>query len=161
MSDKTPIVEKTDHAGVKIPPPLCYLAFLLAGIIIQSDWMNGTIGSLYQIIGGVILIGAGLMILIPEARSHKKVGSNVEPWKPTTTIIDTGLYGYSRNPIYVGMAITYLGFTLASWSASALILLPLCLVVIRYHVIAREEAYLESKFGNEYLEYKSRVRRWI
>ncbi|MBL4906849.1 MAG: isoprenylcysteine carboxylmethyltransferase family protein [Sneathiella sp.] len=161
MSEETSDPQKIDHPGVKIPPPLCYLAFLIIGIFVSSDWLNGNIGSLYQLIAGAVFVVAGLLILIPEALHHKKVGSNVEPWKPTTTIIDTGLYAYSRNPIYVGMTISYLGFTLASWSLAALLLLPLCLLIIRYHVIGREEAYLEGKFGDEYLDYKTRVRRWI
>lgn len=161
MTKDTSVQDKTDHAGVKIPPPLCFFLFLSTGIVAQSNWMNGDPGSIIQIAVGILLIGAGLLILVPEALNHKKAGSNVEPWKPTTTIIDTGLYAYSRNPIYVGMAVSYLGFTIASWSLGALLLLPLCLLVIRHFVIAREEAYLEDKFGDEYLIYKSRVRRWI
>lgn len=161
MSDKAPVPDHKDNAGVRIPPPICFLFFLVIGILLSSDWIDGTIGPLYQLAVGGIPACIGLFFIISEARSHKKSGSNVEPWKPTTTIIDTGLYAYSRNPIYVGMTITYLGVTVASWSIGALLLLPLCLLVIHHFVIVKEEVYLEDKFGDEYLRYKSRVRRWF
>lgn len=152
---------KQDHPGVKIPPPLCYFVFLVLGIVLNSDWINGSLGSVEQLVSGGVLLGIGLLVTIPEAFHHKKAGTNVEPWKPTTTILDTGLYAYSRNPIYLGMTLAYLGIALASWSLGMLFLLPLCLGVMHFQVIAREEAYLEDKFGDEYLSYKSRVRRWI
>lgn len=161
MSEETSQSKKPDHPGVKIPPPLCYSLFLAVGIGLNSDWMNGDYGSLPQILIGAVFVLVGLMVTIPEALNHKKAGTNVEPWKPTTTIIDTGLYAYSRNPIYVGMTVFYLGISIIAFSLIALLLLPLCLLVIQAHVIAREESYLEEKFGNEYLAYKARVRRWI
>ncbi len=161
MPEEKSLPQKKDHAGVKIPPPLCYFSFLVIGIGLSSDWVNGDFGTLPQILVGAVFILAGLLITIPEALNHKKAGSNVEPWKPTTTIIDTGLYAHSRNPIYVGMTVFYLGIAIMAWSLVALLLLPLCLLIIQTHVIAREEAYLEDKFGNEYLSYKARVRRWI
>ncbi len=161
MSTQPSTSDKPDHPGVKIPPPLCFLFFLTVGILINSDWIDGSIGSLYQFIGGAVLVGAGFLMIIPVALNHKKAGSNVEPWKPTTVILDTGLYAHTRNPIYVGMVVSYLGFSLAAWSTASLILLPLCLLIIRYHVIAREETYLENKFGDNYRDYKARVRRWV
>ncbi|MEH6402850.1 MAG: isoprenylcysteine carboxylmethyltransferase family protein [Sneathiella sp.] len=161
MSDHSSTPENKDHAGVKIPPPLCFLFFLLLGIFISSDWVDGTLGPLARLIIGGIPACIGLFFIISEAKSHKKSGSNVEPWKPTTTIIDTGLYAYSRNPIYVGMAIVYVSITIAAFSLGALLLFPFCLLVIHYFVIAKEETYLEDKFGDEYLRYKSRVRRWF
>ncbi|MZR31399.1 methyltransferase family protein [Sneathiella litorea] len=152
---------KHDNPGVKIPPPLFYMAFLVAGILLDSAWMNGHLASVYlTIIGGVIAI-ISLIYLIGTARKHKNVESNVEPWKPTTKIISDGVYKYSRNPIYVAMGLFYAGIAIAAGSWPALILLPVCLVIIRYYVIGREEAYLEDKFGKEYLDYKAKVRRWL
>ncbi|MBL4740899.1 MAG: isoprenylcysteine carboxylmethyltransferase family protein [Sneathiella sp.] len=161
MSDHTSEPENNDNAGVKIPPPLCFLFFLVVGILVSSDWIDGTLGPLSRLVIGGIPACIGLFFIISEAKSHKKSGSNVEPWKPTTTIIDTGLYAYSRNPIYVGMTITYVSISFAAFSLGALLLLPFCLLIIHYFVIAKEEAYLEDKFGDEYLSYKSRVRRWF
>lgn len=152
---------KQDHAGVRIPPPLCFFAFLVAGILLNSDWIEGRLANAYlTIIGGLIAV-ISLIYLIISALKHKAAGSNVEPWKPTTTIITDGVYKYSRNPIYVAMAVVYAGIAIVAGSWLALLFLPLCLLFIRYYVIAREEAYLEEKFGKEYLDYKARVRRWL
>jgi len=161
ISDRIPTPKNKDSAGVKIPPPLCFLFFLLLGILVNSDWADGTFGPLSRLVIGGLLACIGLFFILSEAKSHKKSGSNVEPWKPTTTIIDTGMYAYSRNPIYLGMAITYAGITFAAFSLGALLLLPFCLLIIHYFVIVKEEAYLEDKFDDEYLSYKSRVRRWF
>jgi protein-S-isoprenylcysteine O-methyltransferase Ste14 len=110
--------------------------------------------------GGIIFV-ISLVFLIKTARKHKQVGSNIEPWKPTTTIIVDGAYKYSRNPIYVAMAIAYAGIAISAYSLPSLLLLPVCLGVICYFVISKEEAYLEDKFGEEYLSYKMKVRRWL
>lgn len=156
-----PQTPSVDNAQVRIPPPLCFAAFLLLGIGLQSNWIAGVFGPpLYLGIGGIIFTAGAYVILI-EAIRHRKSGSNVEPWKPTTVILSTGFYKYSRNPIYVGMVIAYVGVTIAAMSWAAFLLLPLPILIVRVHVIAREEAYLESKFGTQYLDYKKQVRRWI
>ncbi len=160
-----PEPEKTetmrDHPGVKVPPPLCFLFFLVIGVFLNSDWIEGEPGPLIRLLTGGFIGAAALIVTLKEAWQHEKSGSNVEPWKPTTLILTNGLYAYSRNPIYVGMAVLYSGIAMAAGSWLSLVLLPISLLVIRYHVIAREEAYLEEKFGDEYLNYKASVRRWL
>jgi len=153
--------DQNDNAKVRIPPPLCFAAFLIAGLLLQSDWINGEIGSGGRNLFGTLLFAISLGVIIKEALAHKKSGSNVEPWKPTTLILSTGLYAYSRNPIYVGMTFAYLGVAFAAGSFGAMALLPFCLLIIYYRVIALEEAYLARKFGDEYLAYKQKVRRWL
>lgn len=159
MADEKEV--KRDHPGVRVPPPVIFLLPLLAGLAYDSAWASGTLaGKAWMIAGGVPIL-AGLAALIASAPRHKRAGTNIEPWKPTTAIIDDGIYGYSRNPIYLGMALVCAGLAVAGGSLAALLLLIPCLVVIRVYVIGREEAYLESKFGDEYRNYKTRVRRWI
>ena len=157
MSEKPSV----DNAQVRIPPPLCFAFFLVLGVLLQSDWIQGLLGPLPFLVAGSVLFLAGAYIIFIEATRHKKSGSNVEPWKPTTVILSTGFYKYSRNPIYVGMVITYLGIGIAAMSWVALLLLPLPILIVRFHVIAREESYLEGKFGAQYLDYKKQVRRWL
>ncbi|MEX1036218.1 MAG: isoprenylcysteine carboxylmethyltransferase family protein [Sneathiella sp.] len=152
---------KSDNPGVKIPPPLFFLVFLLIGLYFNSAWAEGHAASLFLTLIGGLFAAIGVIYLAHSARKHKTAGSNVEPWKPTTTIISDGVYKYSRNPIYVAMAAVYLGIAIAAGSWLAIVTLPVCLAFIRYYVIAKEEAYLEDKFGNEYLDYKMRVRRWL
>ena len=154
-------MSKSDNAGVRIPPPLCYLFFLVIGIGFNSVWINGHMAPPLPTAVGFLIAAVACVVLLRSAWKHKAAGSNVEPWEPTTVIISDGAYKYSRNPIYVAMAVLYLGLAIAAASPLAIVLLAACLAIIRYYVIAREEAYLEDKFGNEYLTYKAKVRRWI
>ncbi len=150
-----------DHANVKLPPPLVYGGTLTAGILLQSYWRHGDIGPMEVVIPCAIVFLISFIIVAIEARRHGKSGSDVKPWKPTTVILDQGLYAYSRNPIYLGMTICYVSVAVAAGSYVAILMLPIALLIIRFHVIAREEEYLERKFGESYLEYKNRVRRWF
>ena len=83
------------------------------------------------------------------------------PMKPTTALVTSGPYRVTRNPMYVGMAFLYAGLALSLGVIWALALLPAVLLMVDRLVIAREERYLEAKFGEEYRDYKRRVRRWL
>jgi protein-S-isoprenylcysteine O-methyltransferase Ste14 len=76
-------------------------------------------------------------------------------------LVTTGIHGWSRNPIYLGMFLVYGGIGLAARSLSILILMLPLAITIRYGVVAREEAYLEGRLGDAYRDYKTRVRRWL
>ncbi len=160
MSDIGPN-DAPDNAGVRVPPPLVFLGLLLIGLWYDSPWFSLELASMEMTVLGGIVVGAGFALMIPCVMDHKEAGSNVEPWKPTTTIISTGLYGYSRNPIYLGMVLVHGGFALSGASLGALATLPLAMLIIQAYVIGREERYLEAKFGSDYTDYKARVRRWI
>jgi protein-S-isoprenylcysteine O-methyltransferase Ste14 len=95
------------------------------------------------------------------AATMRGARTNVNPYKPAHAIVESGPFRYSRNPIYVAMAITYIGSSLLVRSAVPLLLLPVVIGAIDRGVIDREEAYLEDKFGDRYLAYKMRVRRWV
>ncbi len=161
MDDEKPVDSVTDHAGVRVPPPLIFLVSLLLGLWFDSPWFEGRMAGIEVTIAGGICAAMGLALTILTAPRHKKAGSNVEPWKPTTTIITTGIYAYSRNPIYLGMALAHGGLAISGGSLAALVTLVLCVALIQGYVIVREERYLEAKFGQEYIDYKKRVRRWI
>jgi len=85
----------------------------------------------------------------------------VIPYKPATSLVTSGIYRWTRNPMYLGLALIYLGLALILNSLAALVLLPLVLSIIQSQVIAKEEAYLERTFGNDYVAYKKSVRPWI
>ena len=85
----------------------------------------------------------------------------MEPWRPSTALVTEGVYRFTRNPIYLALALLHLGSALAFDSALALASLPFALAAVQAGVVAREERYLEGKFGDEYRRYKSSVRRWI
>lgn len=151
-----------DNPGVIAPPPLIFLGGLLLGGLLA--WLfpaQVLLPSGWNWVAGIILVAAGLAIIVTAIVQMRRAETNVEPWKPTTRILDTGLYGVSRNPIYVAMALVFIGIAFLFNSFWFLPTLFLVLPVIHYGVILREEKYLESKFGDEYLSYKKRVRRWL
>ena len=110
---------------------------------------------------GAAIFALGFVLAISAIATIRKAGSNVETVKPTTTIITSGPYGFTRNPIYLGMFLGLVGLAVGFNSLWLLATLVPFYLVIRYGVVAREEAYLERKFGAVYLGYKSRVRRWL
>lgn len=110
---------------------------------------------------GLVLFLAGIFLAAWSARTFRKADTNVLTSQSASTIVITGPYGFSRNPIYVGMFLGLGGFAIAFNTLWFLAVLIAMVFVIRFGVIAREEIYLESKFGTRYLEYKARVRRWL
>ncbi|MBL4819416.1 MAG: isoprenylcysteine carboxylmethyltransferase family protein, partial [Gammaproteobacteria bacterium] len=87
--------------------------------------------------------------------------TSIEPWKPTTKVMSTGLYAHSRNPIYVSFCLMIIGVGLSQNSFWILISFVPCAFIIFHTAIAKEEKYLEQKFGEEYKKYKEKVRRWL
>ena len=168
-------MNQRDHPGVIAPPPLIYLGFLLVG------WGLTALGTRPEIVAAgfswlaagfdlelatrrgaaLTLIVGGLLLDGMAAGLFRRRGTAVEPWKPSTALIIEWPYRFSRNPIYVGFAITYLGLAIAMNSWIALILLVPCLLVVDRFVIQREERYLSAKFGAAYDAYRQTVRRWL
>jgi len=151
-----------DSAGVRFPPPLVYIGSLLIGFVIDRALaLHPAIpGAVRLWLGGAAIV-AGLVICIAGLRSFRKAGTKPEPWLPTSTIVATGIYRRTRNPMYLGMALASFGIAIAAGSLGALLTLPLSILAIRTQVIAREERYLTDKFGSDYTEYCRHVRRWI
>ncbi len=146
-------------AGVRFPPPLIFLGVVLIGPVIDRLLglpplpIPGWLGLVFLILGFPLVgIAVGLF---------RRLGENPVPSTPTEGIIDTGIYAYTRNPMYLGMAIVYIGIAILLASMPSLLLWPLALYLIRTYVIAREERYLEAKFGASYVAYKARVGRWF
>ena len=155
---------ENDKPNVIAPPPLIFLSGLLLGGIAQWFYPFYFFSAEYLIysrIAGILLAVCGLGIILTAHLKMKRAQTNIEPWKPTNAIISDGIYLYSRNPIYVAMALIYTGVAFLFNSFWFLPPLVLVLLVIHYGVILREEKYLEGKFGVEYLNYKNRVRRWV
>ena len=160
MTTQTP----GDHAGVIAPPPLIYFGFLLLGWAL--DRFVTTLAFPWALdmpvkIAAVVLIVAGLLIEMWAGGLFKKAGTHVVPWSPSRALVVEGPYRFSRNPMYVGFTLTYLGLALGLQSPTAVILLIPCLMLMTWGVILREERYLTAKFGQAYLTYKQGVRRWL
>jgi len=151
-----------DTAHVIIRPPLAWGLAVIAGLAL--DWLLPLPflpDDLQKGFLGVSVFVLALALLAWAIVTMTGAGSNVPTNRPTTTIVESGPYRFTRNPIYLGMVLGLIGLGIAFDSLWLLIaLLPFALV-IRYGVVAREEAYLERKFGDVYRGYRSRVRRWL
>jgi protein-S-isoprenylcysteine O-methyltransferase Ste14 len=157
----------TGTAGVVARPPLLFLAALLLGFV--ADHLlplpfpvarTGLLHWISAIIAGSLAL-TGIAVFAAGIRNFSSAGTPVQGTKPTRTLVTTGIHGWSRNPIYLGMFLVYGGIGLAVRSPWILILVLPLAVTIRYGVVAREEAYLERRFGDAYRDYKIRVRRWL
>ena len=150
-----------DTSNAAVRPPFAWLLAIAAGIAanwlyplpfvpasVPAAWVGAAVFAL------AFALGVWAIVTI------RKAGTQVETYKPTTAIVASGPYRFTRNPIYLGMMLGLFGLAIALYSLWLLALLVPFYLVIRYGVVAREEAYLERKFGDVYLGYKTRVRRW-
>lgn len=147
--------------GVRIPPPFVYAAALGISWLLQRIWLLPFLARGTALWLGFALVAVGLLFaLISIAtilRGHGTVNTN----GGSDALVITGPYRFSRNPMYVALAIMYTGFAVALSLPWGLVALPLLLVCTQTLVIAREEAFLSATFGQEYVNYKARVRRWL
>ena len=145
-------------------PPLLYLGCLLLGLALdrvlplplilpEAALIRWTMG------GGLILVGAAIMAA--GIRNFSHAATPVPSNRPVRALVTTGIHGWSRNPIYLGMFLLYAGIGIAACSPWVLILALPLVIILRYGVVAREETYLDRRFGDAYREYKARVRRWL
>jgi protein-S-isoprenylcysteine O-methyltransferase Ste14 len=154
---------RSDSAGVRLPPPFVFLGTLLLGLTVEQlviPLSLGIDGGLRVAIGALLFV-AGAVLMVAAAGLFRRLGTNIPPSQPTTRIATTGPYRWTRNPMYLGMALVYAGLAIGLDGPIAVALLPLVLIAIQTQVIAREERYLEAKFGDDYRRYKAEVRRWL
>jgi len=154
--------DKPDAPDVVIHPPIALAIALVLAFALNWFLPLPFVPQTFPHIQiGVLLAIAALLIIRWAAVTFRKARTNILTSQAATTIVATGPFAYSRNPIYVAALIGMLGAAVAFNSLWFLAALVAIYVVLRYGVIAREEIYLESKFGTPYLDYKSKVRRWV
>ena len=157
-------MKNRDHAGVLVPPPLLFVLPLLATTMLPArlGWPIIQEGATVLTLGAVLALATGVAIGLASVASFRTANTTILPaGRPTTAIVGRGPYGFTRNPMYLGMALAYFGLALLLNNGWALALLPIVLVVIDRAVIRREERYLTAKFGQPYRDYCNRVRRWL
>jgi protein-S-isoprenylcysteine O-methyltransferase Ste14 len=151
-----------ETAQVLIRPPLAWALAVLAGLVLDwleplpflpEDWPAGLVGAVVFVLALVLALWA--------IDTMTRAGTNVPTNRPTTAIVDGGPYRFTRNPIYMGMFGGLIGLGIAFDNPWLLAMLAPFALVIRYGVVAREEAYLERTFGDAYRGYRRRVRRWL
>jgi protein-S-isoprenylcysteine O-methyltransferase Ste14 len=157
--------EPKDSAEVRVFPPAIPLVTVLLGtalnyLIPLSARFTPVTHTRYWV-GALLVVGSILGLGWRSVRLVRGSGQSENPWKPTTEIIEHGPFRISRNPMYLQMVLVCMGLSIILWNVWILLLTPLCAWLLQRWVIAPEEAYLERKFGDSYLAYKRRVRRWI
>ena len=152
-----------DVPGVIALPPLIFLGFLAAAAVLEAimPLPVAVAHSLARYVAGAVLAAGGFVMIATGTRRFAAAGTNVPPTLPTTALVVDGIYRRTRNPLYLGLSLIYLGLGVAAGSLWAIGLLVPLLWVISVGVVKREERYLERKFGDAYRDYRARVRRWI
>ena len=157
------VTRDSDAAHVWLAPPLVYVATVAAGLLLQRFVYPLELALARDTrIGIAMLVGvAGLLLVSSALRAFRRTGQDVKPWKTTPEFIGTGVYRWSRNPMYSGLALAQVGLAFVLANGWILAFVPVVLAVIHMTAIRHEEAYLEEKFGDSYRAYKSSVRRWL
>jgi protein-S-isoprenylcysteine O-methyltransferase Ste14 len=152
-----------DVAGVIALPPLIFLRFLVAATVLEAIVPLRFLAAhaLARYLAGAALAAGGFVMIGMGTRRFVAAGTNIPPYLPTTALVVDGIYGRTRNPLYLGTTLVYLGLSVAAGSLWAIVLVVPLLWVINVGVVGREERYLERKFGDAYRAYKARVRRWL
>ena len=152
-----------DVAEVIALPPLIFLGFLAVAAVLEAVVPLPVLAAhaLPRYLAGAVIAACGFVIIFLAAWRFRAVGTNIPPSLPSTALVVDGIYRRTRNPMYLGTTLVYLGLGVAAGSIWAIVLVVPLLWVINTSVIAPEERYLERKFGNAYRAYKARVRRWL
>ena len=164
MTASTPAGEHPRGPGVRVPPPLVFLAGFGAALLLErqlSFEIDGAGATPAQQAIGASLLAGGLGLSIWAMRLFFQSRTTVRPDRPSRAFVTVGPYRFTRNPMYVGLTFIYLGIAILINLAWPLVLLPVVLIAMSVAVIQREERYLSATFGGEYDEYCRRVHRWL
>lgn len=153
--------QQSDRPKVIALPPVILAATLAVGFGLQALWPVGLPASGLARLLGILLVVAALTAAGLAVREMAGAVTPLDVRKSARTIVTTGVFALSRNPIYLGMVLLCLGIALIAGSLWLLLATPVFAAILHFGVIAREESYLEGKFGENYTSYKARVRRWI
>jgi protein-S-isoprenylcysteine O-methyltransferase Ste14 len=155
---------ETDSAGVRIFPPAVYLGGLVIGYALNWLWpvpiLPGDADPIVRIVGGALAL-AGIALMLLAVAAFRRAGTSPNPTVATSALTFDGPYRFTRNPMYLGMALLLAGLAGIGNALWPLLAVVPVVAIIQTQVIAREERYLETKFGEAYRAYRSRVRRWL
>ena len=163
---KTHSQKKLLSPGVKFPPPALFVVGFILGVIFEKAifdlplFADGASSTMRMGVGAAFLV-AGVILVATAMMTFKKAKTAIIPHHRATLIVDYGPFAFSRNPMYLGLSIVYVGFSIMYNSGWPLIMLPLVLTALYTLVISREERYLHSAFGQVYADYQKKVRRWV
>jgi protein-S-isoprenylcysteine O-methyltransferase Ste14 len=155
------MADEQDNPGGWLPPPLTYLLTLLLGLVLDRRLHLPFLPHRVAGVLGWPLVGGGMALATWFIRTMRAADTTLDVNKPVSSLVQDGPFRYSRNPGYLSLAMIYAGIAILRNALWPILLLPLLVVVTHRELIEREERYLERTFGEEYLAYKRRVRRWV
>lgn len=156
--------DRPDSPGIHFPPPLVYVVPLALGFLAYRAWPVGIVPGQYRPIiatVGWLLVLVAAILLLPAYIAFLRARTSLLPHRPASRIVQTAHYRWTRNPMYISITALSAGVACVFNALWPLLLVAVSVVITDRFIIPREEAYLERAFGAEYLEYKSRVRRWL
>jgi|SRR5689334_13014091 protein-S-isoprenylcysteine O-methyltransferase Ste14 len=155
------MAEHKDHANVRIAPPVLALLHIIAAYLLA--WflpLPFVVPPIVKYIGFALVV-IGFLLGLGAVLAFRRARTTLDPYHPVSSIVTSGVYGFSRNPIYLGFLLMVIGIPLNSGTYWGIILAPIFILLCNRLVIEHEEVYLGKKFGTTYIDYKSRVRRWL
>jgi protein-S-isoprenylcysteine O-methyltransferase Ste14 len=155
------MADEQDNPGIRVPPPPIYVLALLLGLLLDRRAHIPFLPRGVARVLGWPLVGGGMALAAWFVRTMRGADTTIRTDKPVSSLVQDGPFRYSRNPGYVALAMIYSGIAVRRNALWAILFLPLVVYVIQREVITREERYLERTFGEEYVNYKAQVRRWI
>jgi protein-S-isoprenylcysteine O-methyltransferase Ste14 len=150
----------TDSPGVRFPPPLLYAGAVIAGWLLDRRWPLPIDGAWRTVLGWVFVAAWALLAASAIGLFRRKQTSMI-PFRPAGTLVVSGPYAFSRNPMYVSLALLTIAFALFLNTWWTVLLLVPTLLIVQQLVIVPEERYLQRRFNAEYEAYTRRVRRWV
>ncbi|HEV3214141.1 MAG TPA: isoprenylcysteine carboxylmethyltransferase family protein [Vicinamibacterales bacterium] len=152
---------RSDNPGVWFPPPLWYLLAVLVGVLLNRRWPLPVAESPLTIVAGICFVAGWMALAFASIGRFRRSKTTIVPIRPAEALVLSGPYRYTRNPMYVSLALLTIacGLLLETWWP--IVLLVPALALVQRFVILREERYLRRRFGAEYEAYARRVRRWL
>jgi protein-S-isoprenylcysteine O-methyltransferase Ste14 len=144
-----------------VPPPAYYGAGLVAGALLERLAPLPLGGHRALTVAGAALVVAGATLAVAGVAGVVRHRTTIVPHRSVSALVTSGGYRWSRNPMYAGLAVAYLGVSALIGSWWPLVLWPVVLTAVARFVIRPEERYLNDRFGRQYLDYSARVRRWL
>ena len=150
-------------ADIKLHPAFIVISSVALVSMLRNAWQlhfANSVAAFSKLFGAVLSV-TGVIVLIFAYGAMAANQTTIDPKKPTTTIVKGGIYRFSRNPIYIGWFLLLLGQGVVRGSVAQLLVAIVMIFLLHYAVVLKEEVYLAAAFGDDYLQYKNKVRRWI
>jgi len=144
-----------------VPAPLIFLALLVVGLMLNRDIPIRFLPSSLAHVAGIVAAAGSLLVGGSAVISMRRAHTSPNPRTPTRALVETGMFRYTRNPLYLSLLGLYTGIAVYANDLWPILLIPLLVVLVEGWVVKPEETYLEQSFGDAYTSYKRRVRRWI